>query len=309
MSLSAEAAGFVDQHVAAVAGKVGLAQLDRLVEEARTRFDPDQAERLRQEADETRRLDVHTDQVGFDGTVHVDGYLDLADGIDLDTALAAGAQRLADLGCTESLDVRRSMAAGDLARTQLALDLDTQTEPDAEPRRVRDLNLYVHLSQAAITGATGELARVENTRSFVSPDQVKNWCAIPGTRVVVKPVIDLTGHVHTDAVEVKDRIREQVVVQHHTCVFPRCTRPARRCVCDHTVPRNKGGPGCECNIAPLCRRHHRLKTHGGWTYTKVDESSFIWTSPYGYTYLRDHTGTTDLTPDTGPARQEPGRPA
>jgi hypothetical protein len=40
---------------------------------------------------------------------------------------------------------------------------------------------------------------VENTRSFVSPEQIKTWCAIPGTRVVVKPVIDLTGHVHTDA--------------------------------------------------------------------------------------------------------------
>jgi hypothetical protein len=54
----------------------------------------------------------------------------------------------------------------------------------------------------------------------------------------------------------------------------------------------------------LCRRHHRLKTHDGWTYTQIDPTTFIWTSPYGYTYLRDHTGTEDITPDTGP----PGRP-
>jgi hypothetical protein len=152
----------------------------------------------------------------------------------------------------------------------------------------------------------GELARVENTRTFVAPDQVASWCRLPGTRVVVRPVIDLTGHVHTDAVEVTDRLRDQIAVRHHTCVFPRCARPARRCDCDHITPRNKGGPGCSCNIAPLCRRHHRLKTHGGWRYRMLDPTSFVWTSPYGYTYLRDHTGTTDLTPDTRP---KPDRPA
>jgi hypothetical protein len=301
VSLSAPAAGFVDRHLTPVAAKIGPAQLERLVEEARVRFDPEDAERRRIEATERRRMDVHADQVGFDGTVAVDGCLDLADALDLDAALRVGAQKLADLGCTESLDVRRSMAAGELARTQLALDLATgpaaSTSPGSGPRRWRDLNLYVHLSEAALRGVTGELARVENTRTFVSPDQVATWCGLPGTRVVVRPVIDLTGHVHTDAVEVTGRLRDRGAVQHLTCVFPRCSRPARRCDFDHTTPRNKGGPGCQCNTAPLCRRHHRLKTHGGWTYTKVDATSFVWTSPYGYLYLRDHTGTTDLTPD------------
>jgi hypothetical protein len=40
-----------------------------------------------------------------------------------------------------------------------------------------------------------------------------------------------------------------------------------------------------------------LKTHGGWSYTKADPTSYVWTSPHGYTYLRDHHGTRDL--DTG----------
>jgi hypothetical protein len=52
-----------------------------------------------------------------------------------------------------------------------------------------------------------------------------------------------------------------------------------------------------------------LKTHGGWRYDQLDQTSFVWTSPSGYTYLRDHTGTTDITPATGPARPDPGRPA
>jgi hypothetical protein len=300
VTLSQEAAAFVDRHLAAVAGKVGPRQLERLVQEAMIRFDPDAADALREAAADQRHLDVHTDQVSFDGTVPVEGVLDLVDALDFDAVLSAGAQKLADLGCTESLAVRRSMAAGDLARTQLALALKVDSDDETGPkpaRRTRDLNLYVHLSEAAIRGVSGELARVENTRTFVAPDQVASWCGLPDTRVVVRPVIDLTGHVHTDAVEVIDRLHDQVVIQHVTCVFPRCTRSARRCDCDHIVPRNKGGPGCECNVAPLCRRHHRLKTHGGWRYDNLDETSFVWTSPYGYIYLRDHTGTTDLTPD------------
>lgn len=44
LCLSTAAAAFVDQHVASVAHKVGPAQLDRLITEAKARLDPDQAE-------------------------------------------------------------------------------------------------------------------------------------------------------------------------------------------------------------------------------------------------------------------------
>ena len=46
------------------------------------------------------------------------------------------------------------------------------------------------------------------------------------------------------------------------------------------------------NLAPLCRRHHRLKTHArGWTYLALDPGSYLWHSPHGYQFLVDHTGT------------------
>ena len=44
------------------------------------------------------------------------------------------------------------------------------------------------------------LARVANTRSFVDADQVRAWCGHPGATVTVKPVVDLTDHIHVDAV-------------------------------------------------------------------------------------------------------------
>ena len=47
----------------------------------------------------------------------------------------------------------------------------------------------------------------------------------------------------------------------------------------------------------MCRRHHRLKTHSGWTYTALEPGTYLWTSPHDLTFLRDHTGTHDITRD------------
>ena len=55
--------------------------------------------------------------------------------------------------------------------------------------------------------------------------------------------------------------------------------------------------------APLST-HHRLKTHGGWRCTPVERGTYLWTSPLGLSFLRDHEGTLDVTRDqpTGPTR-------
>jgi signal transduction histidine kinase/HAMP domain-containing protein len=70
----------------------------------------------------------HHQQVSFNGTTVVEGELDLADALDLDAALARGAQSLAAAGCEESLDVRRAMAAGDLAQRARAGGRDELAE-------------------------------------------------------------------------------------------------------------------------------------------------------------------------------------
>ena len=94
----------------------------------------------------------------------------------------------------------------------------------------------------------------------------------------MKPVLDLEAHDPVDSDVVPDRHAEITAVRDKTCVFPWCTRPARRCDTDHTIPAARGGPTCPCNLAPLCRRHHRIKTHGGWTYTTLEPGHYLWTS-------------------------------
>ena len=44
---------------------------------------------------------------------------------------------------------------------------------------------------------------------------------------------------------------------------PGCRRPASQCDLDHVVAYPAGGT-CADNLAPLCRYHHRLKTHANW---------------------------------------------
>ena len=56
-----------------VAHQIGLTALDRLIDEALTRFDPEAAEQRAAEALEHRGVDVHLHQVAYDGTVDITG--------------------------------------------------------------------------------------------------------------------------------------------------------------------------------------------------------------------------------------------
>ena len=73
-------------------------------------------------------------------------------------------------------------------------------------------------------------------------------------------------------------------VRQRTCSFPGCRRPARRCDLDHTVPYDQGGATCECNLAPLCRRHHQAKQAHGWQLTQDQPGIMTWRTPSGRTY-------------------------
>jgi hypothetical protein len=328
-SLTREAAGFVDAQVAAVAGKVSPAQLDRLVAEAIKRFDlatPDPA------ADpedgwlhvDPRHVTIDTRDVHYAGTMRVEAEIDIADALDLDRALAQGAATQSALGSTESLDVRRAKALGDLARTQTALDLHTsgagtvaKTEDADGLPAAREVVLHAHFDASTVGEQTvfGPTGRLEEGQRLVLLDQVQSWCADSRTKVTVKPVIDLNTQLHSDAYKIPDRIRDQVILRDRTCVFPRCTRPARGCDIDHVIPhdpdaeaegRPQPGSTQTDNLACLCRGHHRLKTHSAWRYEMVAPGVFEWTSPHGYRYRRDHHGTTAIDPPDPP--DPPGIP-
>ncbi|MCW2867308.1 MAG: endonuclease [Marmoricola sp.] len=339
MNLSREAAAHVDAQVSGFAHKIGYAAVERLVAEAVARFMPDQARADAEKAADARHVTFHhtkpTPDSAVGGMTFLHAQLDAADARDLDNALTHEAAVLKAAGCDKSLDVRRSMAAGELGRhhTRDQLTLDLLAAADARPQghvpdtatvaaraarpKARQVVLHVHLSHAALSrpGCSCQgsrqarptrdfpsdgglhLARVEEGRRIVTADQVRSWCANPDTQVTVRPVIDVEDLVHVEAYEVPDRLQEQGLLLDHSCVFPWCNAPARTADCDHVVAHGDGGPTCSCNLAPLCRRHHRLKTHATWTSTSVSPGTYLWSSPHGYQFLRDHHGTRDVTAD------------
>jgi hypothetical protein len=301
MCLPPEAAAFVDAHVAHVAHKIGRAQLGRLIEEAKARFDPEATEAERLAAAESGHFDIALADVGVTGRVRVDGDLDLADALDLESAVAADAHEQLLLGSTDSLDVRRAKAVGSLARNQQTLDLQDGEPVARAPRRKREVVLHVHLEHAAVLGAGG-LARVQETRGPVTAEQVREWCAHPDAQITVQPVLDLAQHLHVNSYQASARLKLQTQLRDLICAFPFCFKPAEDCDCDHRVPHDPdrddgGGPTCSCNLTPACRGHHRAKTTGGWTYITVEPGVYLWRSPLGYQFLKDHTGTLNVTPN------------
>ena len=78
-------------------------------------------------------------------------------------------------------------------------------------------------------------------------------------------------------------MRRYVQVRDRHCRFPGCRRPARACDLDHLTPW-PAGPTDEANLACLCRHHHRIKTHTGWTVRRLPGNILEWTSPTGRVY-------------------------
>ena len=79
-------------------------------------------------------------------------------------------------------------------------------------------------------------------------------------------------------------LRHAIGVRQRTCSFPGCRRPAAHCDQDHTVPYDQGGRTCECNLAPLCRRHHRAKQAQGWRLDQPEPGVMVWALPHGRSY-------------------------
>ena len=79
-------------------------------------------------------------------------------------------------------------------------------------------------------------------------------------------------------------LRTLVKVRQRTCAFPGCRRPAVACDDDHTVPYDQGGMTCQCNLAPLCRRHHQAKQAPGWHLSQPEPGVLVWTTPHGRRY-------------------------
>jgi len=287
MNLTWEAARYIDTMLAPTLHSCTYAQIERTVTMGIDLYDPDEAERRGKKAADEREFNVRLGgPASTEGVVHVDGTLALEDALDLEQAVQHGANTLADLGCEETLDARRAMAVGEMARTQLALDLASDDDlesgtTDGGTGSGRGVTIYAHLDPDS------PHATLDNPGAGdVLIHQIQAWCQAVGNTVTIKPVIDLNTETSTDAYTPTTKLTEQVRLRDQCCVFPHCTRRARYCDLDHRIPYHQtdpatGGKTTTSNLALLCRRHHRTKTFSAWTYDTPQPGVYDWTSPTG----------------------------
>lgn len=170
--------------------------------------------------------------------------------------------------------------------------------PGQRPRATRPAKteLYIHLTDttliAAVRGADG-VVRAEGAGPFLASQRTE---LIGYSPYLVKPVIDLNDAISEDAYEASDRLREHVKLIHPAELFPFGTRETTNSTdLDHGEPYDPLGPPGQTNshnLAPLSRYGHRVKTHAlGWELRRIDATTVEWTTPHGFVFRVDRTGT------------------
>jgi hypothetical protein len=110
---------------------------------------------------------------------------------------------------------------------------------------------------------------------------------ITGLTPVIRGPCDHTGA--EDRYRPGRKLQHLVKARNATCSAPGCGRRAMACDLDHTDPHHQGGRTCECNLAPLCRHHHRCKQADGWRLEQPEPGVLVWHTPTGRTYTTTPT--------------------
>jgi Domain of unknown function (DUF222) len=304
--LSDEDARAVEAQILAAAGDQTAAQLRAAVSRAVIAIDPEAATRRRQEAQKDPRVRRWQEDAG---TAALGGFgLPPAEVLAADQRITERALALRDAGLPGSLEELRARAYLD---TLLGQDSSVRTESTPQPRLAALVNLTIPL--AAISGEPGHVAGFGPVDPALAHQLTGLAAAHPASRFCVtvtgddgralghgcargRPTGPFTVTINPLAQDPCDhrqqepgyqpsrRLQHLITARTLTCSAPGCRQPVTRCDLDHTVPYDQDGRTCECNLAPLCRHHHRCKQSEGWHLDQPAPGVMTWTTPAGRRY-------------------------
>ncbi|TCO34393.1 hypothetical protein EV652_102459 [Kribbella steppae] len=196
-----------------------------------------------------------------------------------------------DAAARRALDARLAQIRHDAHTHPTARGRANDAGSTAGRLRPGKTEIYVHLTDHTLATGTGVL-RAEDLGPLLAGQLSE---LVGHGPYVVKPVIDLNDAVSVDAYEIPDRIRERVKLIHPVELFPYGTRETHAAMdLDHIEPHDPLGPPGQttpANLAPLRRFPHRVKTHGRWKVRRLDPRTLEWTTPNGFAFHVDPTGT------------------
>ncbi len=100
---------------------------------------------------------------------------------------------------------------------------------------------------------------------------------------------DTCNHAHReDRYTPGRKLKHLIRARTARCAAPGCGAQAITSEIDHTIP-HPAGPSCQCNLGPLCQRHHHAKHAPGWHLQQTRPGVMRWTTPSGRTYTTHPT--------------------
>ena len=249
------------------------AEVDRVV----ARVDRDAVRRAR-EVIRDRFIDVNTQETGM---AYVTGSVLNTAGRALDRRL----NEMADTVCEadpRTREQRRADALGALAGGADRLACGCGSADCHAAARACTSNVVIHVvaEQASVDGTGGASANVTGAEGLIPAEMVAELAKTARLQPVVPPADDPEPR-YVPSAKLADFVRSRDL----TCRAPGCDRPAFECDLDHTRAYRDGGWTHASNLKALCRKHHLLKTFGGWRDKQLPDGTVIWLLPDGGTYV------------------------
>jgi hypothetical protein len=178
-----------------------------------------------------------------------------------------------------TMDMKRADALSEIAGIAVSLSAD-----EAKSHR-RSVSVNVTIDLPTLLGLKenpGQLAGYG-----VLPAQVVRALAGEGKwrRFITDPNTGTLLDYGRDSYQPPQDLVDYLIARDRTCRFPGCRQSAARADIDHAEAWEDGGETSAANLGALCRRHHRMKTHGGWKLSSNEDGSCNWESPDGHRYF------------------------
>jgi hypothetical protein len=178
-----------------------------------------------------------------------------------------------------TMDMKRADALSEIAGIAVSLSAD-----EAKSHR-RSVSVNVTIDLPTLLGLKenpGQLAGygvlpAQITRALASEGKWRRFITDPNTGTLLD--------YGRDSYQPPQDLVDYLIARDRTCRFPGCRQSAARADIDHAEAWEDGGETSAANLGALCRRHHRMKTHGGWKLSSNEDGSCNWESPDGHRYF------------------------
>jgi hypothetical protein len=184
----------------------------------------------------------------------------------------------------DEVDAEWSMLSADMKRADALTAIASQAlgamAEDVRPHR-RPITISVAVDLPTLLGLAENPGQLAGYGAI--PASVARKLAADGTwqRFVSDPttgnLLDFGREKYIPPQELVDYL----LARDRTCRFPGCRRSGQLADIDHAHSWESGGETNPANLGLLCRRHHRMKTHGGWKLKSNADGSCTWESPVG----------------------------